>query len=365
MDNWEEVVKDLEAGMKLRQLSKKHSIPYSTLYYKLDKAGLLKKKKKKMVLKGTSTLFDEQGNVKLQWVKEDKAKENVLDAFKQALKALTDNPKVITPTTVKEPSGTDMDTMSVYTIGDAHIGMLATERETGAVNNIETTKRDLLEAMDMLVEQAHNSKQAFIIDVGDWFHSDNQTNRTAHSGNALDVDGRYSEVLETGLQLTTMLIDKALAKHEEVRWRSAIGNHNEHSALMMTAFIKAWYRNEPRVIVNDAPNMFDYTYFGRNIVGVTHGHTVKAEKLGEIMSVDCKDQWSLSDNRYWYTGHVHHQTVKEFSSCVVETFCTLSGKDAWHNAAGYRSKQSMKCITLHKDNGEISRNTVSLAMVRK
>lgn len=107
-----------------------------------------------------------------------------------------------------------------------------------------------------------------------------------------------------------------------------------------------------------------YYKFGKNLIGITHGHTIKAEKLGEVMSVDCKDDWSSTDHRYFYTGHVHHQSVKEFSNCIVETFNTLTGKDAWHAGQGYRSKQSMKSITLHKDYGEISRNTVSQALIR-
>ena len=46
-------------------------------------------------------------------------------------------------------------------------------------------------------------------------------------------------------------------------------------------------------------------------------------------------------------------------------FNTLAGKDAWHSASGYRSKQSMKAITLHKTHGEVTRNTVTLAMGRE
>jgi hypothetical protein len=132
---------------------------------------------------------------------------------------------------------------------------------------------------------------------------------------------------------------------------------------MMNQFIKAYYRNEPRVIVHDTPSMFMYHQFGKNLIGITHGHTVKAEKLGEIMSVDCEEIWSSTKYRYWYTGHIHHLSTKELPSCVVETFRTLASKDAWHSGAGYRSGQDMKCITLHKDYGEISRNTVNLAMI--
>jgi len=129
---------------------------------------------------------------------------------------------------------------------------------------------------------------------------------------------------------------------------------------MATAFVKAYYRNEPRVVVHDTPNPFMYFQFGKNLIGVTHGHTIKADKLGEVMSVDCEDIWSSTKYRFWYTGHVHHLSTKEYPSCVVETFRTLAGKDAWHSTSGYRSGQDMKAITLHKDFGEISRNTVNI-----
>lgn len=313
-------------------------------------------------IKSRSTMLDADGNVRLQWVKEDREAIDKLEAFSNAITSMLDN--VVAKEVVEVPTHTVSDMMTVYTIGDAHIGMMAWDKETGADHDIKIAEADLLRAMSMLVSQSNKTERCLIVDVGDYFHSDNMENRTAKSGNSLDVDGRYPKVLETGLRITTELIDMALAKHEVVEWRSAIGNHNEHSSIMINAFIKAYYRNEPRVIVHDTANMFMYYTFGKNLIGITHGHTVKADRLGEIMAVDCSKVWSDSEYRYWYTGHVHHQSVKEYASCVVETFRTLAGKDAWHSASGYRSGQDMKAITLHAEYGEIARNTVGIRQVR-
>jgi hypothetical protein len=241
--------------------------------------------------------------------------------------------------------------------------MLAWAPETGESYDLQAAEDRHIQAMEMLVAQSNPTEHAFIIDVGDFFHADNADNRTSHSGHALDVDGRYAKVLEVGLHLATKLIDLALAKHQTVHWRSAIGNHNDHSAIMMNKFIKAYYRCDPRVIVHDSPAAIYYHQFGQVLLGITHGHKVKADRLGEIMAVDCESIWSSTKYRYFYTGHVHHQSVKEYPSCVVETFRTLTPKDAWHAASGYRSKQDMKCITLHSAHGEISRNTVSVSQL--
>ena len=376
IEHWDAIISSFDAGIKVKAIAKKYGIAASSLKYRLAKAGKMKDSRFKGeplaplrpagegdFIKAHSSFLDENGKIIRQWVKVDKQGEDKYKMFRNAVESIT---KTITPVPSRKLNKpTKKDMMTIYSIGDAHIGLLAHHLETGEDHDLRIAEEDLLIAMDMMVAQSLPTETAFIIDVGDFFHADNASNETSGHGNKLDVDGRYAKVLDVGLNLTVKLVEQALTKHKKVIWRSAIGNHNEHSAIMMTAFLKAWFKDEPRVEIADTPNMFYYHTFGKNLIGVTHGHTVKAEKLGEVMSVDCKDQWSDSDHRYWYTGHIHHQTVKEFTNCVVETFNTLAGKDAWHSASGYRSKQSMKAITLHKTHGEVTRNTVTLAMVRE
>lgn len=373
--NWDDLITDLENGHSVAALSKKYGVPKSSLRYKLAKAGkgkdtrfkgeveAIKEAPEGFFVKGYSTFMDGDGNISRQWVKVDKQGEDKYKLFRDAVENVIERVTPVAPRKFDGFANTDM--MTVYSIGDAHIGLLAHHLETGGDHDLRIAEEDLLVAMGMMVKQSLPTSTALVVDVGDFFHADNAANETSAHGNKLDVDGRYAKVLDIGLNLTVELVNKALDKHEKVIWRSAIGNHNEHSAIMMTAFLKAWFRNEPRVEIADTPNMFYYHTFGKNLIGITHGHTIKAEKLGEVMSVDCKEQWSQTDHRYFYTGHIHHQTVKEFTNCVVETFNTLAGKDAWHSSHGYRSKQSMKAITLHKDHGEVTRNTVTLAMVRE
>ena len=316
-----------------------------------------------LILKGTSTLFDGEGNVSMQWVKTDKKAEDRLQLMREAIAEIVEDVEgTYIQKTVPEVSDTDI--MTVYNIGDAHIGMLAHRDETGEDFDLSIAEKDLVNTMARLVKSAPPSETALIVDVGDFFHADNQENQTSHSKNKLDVDGRWFKVLRVGLTIMTQLVREALTKHKKVIVKNAIGNHNEHSAIFLSLYLASWFKDEPRVQIEESPAMFWYMKFGKNLIGVTHGHTAKAEKLGGIMSVDQKENWSDTDHRYWYTGHIHHQSVKEFENCVVETFRTLAGKDSWHAGAGYRSGRDMKCIVLHKDYGEIHRHTANLAMVR-
>ena len=81
------------------------------------------------------------------------------------------------------------------------------------------------------------------------------------------------------------------------------------------------------------------------------------------MASDAAEFWSDTEFRYWYIGHVHHQQVKEFRTCIIESFGTLASKDAWHYSSGYRSQRQIKFKVLHKDYGEIQEGTINMKML--
>ena len=314
------------------------------------------------IVKGTSTLYKD-GEAVLQWQKTSLEDQAYHEAMREAIEDITKiadgkaKPR-------KAPAIVNGDIMAVYPIGDAHIGLYSWAAEAGDDFNLDIAKDDLVGAMKRLVDSSPNAKEALIVDVGDFYHADNQSNETTHSKNKLDVDTRWAKVLQVGLLAFVELIYLALEKHDTVKVINAIGNHNEHSAIYLSTFLAAWFRNEPRVKIDESPAMFRYHQFGKTLLGITHGHTAKAPDLGEIMAADCEDIWSETKYRHWLTGHIHHDSVKEFRTCKVESFRTLAAKDAWHSASGYRSGRDMKCIVFHKEFGEIQRHVVNVAMLR-
>lgn len=317
-------------------------------------------------VKGTSTLIDSDGDVKSQWIKIDKDQETKLESLKIAVQEIVaDVNEIYKPIDRLNLSDNLLeDQISVYTIGDAHIGMYTWDKETGDDFNLEIAEYNLLSIMDRLIASTPATETALIVDVGDFFHSDNQSNETSNSKNKLDVDTRWAKVLKVGLNIMVKLIEKTLLKHDKVIVRNAIGNHNEHSAIFISLFLESYFRNEQRVQIEQSPATFWYFQFGKNLIGVTHGNKIKLNDLGEIMAADCQKIWSHTKFRYWYTGHIHHDIVKELRTCKVESFRTIAPKDAWHTSMGYRSGQDMKSIILHKDFGEIQRITCNIDMIK-
>ena len=204
-----------------------------------------------------------------------------------------------------------------------------------------------------------------IVNLGDFFHSDNMDNRTRRGGNSLDVDGRFAKVMRVGLRAMRTCVDAALKKHGNVIVYNCIGNHDDHTSLMLSLALAALYENEPRVEICTSPAKFYYHEFGKCLIGMTHGDTSKMPQLSEIMAADKPEEWGRTKHRYWYTGHLHKEQKMEMPGCTAERFRTLAPKDAWHQMMGYRSGRDMKCLVLHKEFGEVERHRVDISMLEK
>lgn len=313
-------------------------------------------------LKGVSTLVDGEGNVRAQWIKTYSDKldpSEFLEAFKLAVEETPPRTKTLIPPKGK-PEEYVADLLTVYPMGDPHFGMLSWRGETGEDFDLKIAERLLVQAVDKLVSLAPKSEKALIVNLGDFFHSDNQDNKTARSGHSLDVDSRWAKVLRLGIAAMVRCIDRTLEKHQTVRVINAIGNHDDHSSVMLAICLDHHYRDNVRVEIDVTPSQFHWYEFGLNLIGVHHGHTTKAQNLPGLMAADQPEAWGRTQFRYWLCGHVHHESKKEYAGAVVETFRTLAAKDAWHHGQGYRAGRSMVADVYHAKRGRILRHEVGV-----
>lgn len=313
-------------------------------------------------VKGTSTLYGKDGQQKLQWVKTQLDHSKAREAIEEWVGWLVKDATGLAPK-VAVPAYTKDDLLAVYPMGDPHFGMYAWKPEAGEDFDLEIAERLTYAAIDRLVESAPPAKQALILELGDFFHSDNNTARTERSGNQLDVDTRWARVMQVGLRAMVRVITSALAKHEFVTVRIVAGNHDPHSSFALALGLDAYFRNEERVKIDLAPCVFWYFEFGKVLIGTTHGDTCKTDHLPGIMATDRPEAWGRTKYRHFYHGHIHHDSVKELPGCMVESFRTLAAKDAWHTSAGYRAGRDMRVIVHHKEFGEIERHRCDVAML--
>ena len=197
---------------------------------------------------------------------------------------------------------------------------------------------------------------------GDLLHTDNSENRTARSGNALQVDGRWPKVLMAACRLMVRTVELCLARHRHVTVRILPGNHDENSAVAVAYFLAAWFRAESHVTVDLDPSLFWWFRWGKALLGARHGHTVKAEKVASIMAHRRAADWGQTRHRYVHTFHLHHtaKLATEGEGVITEVHRSPVPQDAWHFGSGFQSGRSIPIITYHQRRGEYGRSVVPI-----
>lgn len=314
------------------------------------------------IVKGTSTLYDVDGNQKLQWVKTGVDRERFEAAIKEYVEWLATDARGMAPI-VPAPERVNADLLSVYPVADPHFGLFSWAEETGSDFDLKIAESLMSSAIDRLVTCSPNSERALILELGDLLHADDSSNTTPSSHHSLDVDTRYAKVMQIALRALKHAISRALEKHKVVDVWILGGNHDPHSGFAIAMCLASYYEKEPRVNIDLNPSLFRYMRFGNVLIGSTHGHTVKREQLPGLMATDRAKDWGDTAYRYWYCGHIHHETRKEFPGVSVETFRTLAAKDAWHAGHGYRAGRDMQLIVIHNKYGEVERHRADIGML--
>ena len=309
------------------------------------------------IVKGVSALVDPDGRVIQQWIKTktDDEMPRLIAALKDVFEHYRGKSEFI-----EEPRHTAADLCSVYPIADQHLGLLAWGKETGDNYNLSIGMRRLRECSSRLLKQAPASKEAIILVLGDWQHTNDQKNMTPGHGNILDVDSRYQKIALAGVLLMKDIVDLALQKHKRVLFRAIPGNHDPESSFALTIAMMAFYANNPRVKVDASPGEYFWHRFGNTLIGAHHGHRMKPVDMALKLASECREDWGRTLYRWFLFGHIHHETVKEVGAVRVESFQTLASNDAHHHHSGYSSGRSLCSITLHREDGEIGRHRVNV-----
>lgn len=310
-------------------------------------------------VRGVSALVDAEGRIIQQWQKT--AVEPTATDIAETLKAaFADYEPAAAPQPA--PAVSDMDLLTLIPCNDWHINLLTWGRETGTNWDLEIAERVIGRGIDDAIARSPSAGIAIVLGGGDLTHSDNSENRTARSGNVLDVDGRYPKGIEVACRLKVRTIDAALRRNRHVIVRVLPGNHDEHTAVAVAYFLLAWYRNESRVTVDVDPSLFFYHQHGDVMLAATHGHTVKLQNMPQIMAHRRAEMWGATKFRYCHGFHIHHQSkfATEGGGVICESHQAPIPQDAWHYGAGFLSGRSLQTITYHSRYGEISRVRVAM-----
>lgn len=313
------------------------------------------------VVKGTSTYFDRDGQVRGQWVKSSLSNEMASEALQAVADALSQEIARVDP--IEKPPHVNASLCNLFTLTDSHVGMMAWHKEGGADWDLKIAERTLIGCFEQAVMSAPKARVAIVNQLGDFLHSDSLLAVTPTSGHVLDQDGRYSKMVAAAIRILRRVIDIALMRHDEVHLVVAEGNHDMAGSVWLRQMFQALYENEPRLTVNVSELPYYVVQHGKTMLAFHHGHMKKNEGLPLLFAAQFPVMWGGTVKRYAHVGHRHHIDIKEHSGMIVIQHATLAARDAYAARGGWISERQMTAYTYHVEHGEVGSVTVTPEML--
>ncbi|HAD6477703.1 TPA_asm: winged helix-turn-helix domain-containing protein [Salmonella enterica subsp. enterica serovar Typhimurium str. SL1344] len=313
-------------------------------------------------IKGTSSLVDEFGNTKLQWVKTDTDAERQVELMRAVIDGMKSD---ITPVSVVPPPKKRLNEklLNLYTVSDFHLGMLAWADESGDDWDMKIAEDLFSKWFDAAFQKAPDAGVGVINLLGDFAHFDSLDAVTPSSGHVLDADTRYQKLVRYMIRMVRRVVNMALVKHKSVRLLIVQGNHDESGMIWLAEMFNTLYDNEPRVFVDTSPDVYKMVQHGKTTLFFHHGHKARFDAIEPVMIAKFRKAFGESVYSYAHVGHLHHQKIVESRNMIVEQHRTLAAKDAYASRGGWMSGRSANVITYSAEYGEVARLTISPEML--
>lgn len=313
------------------------------------------------VVRGKSTYFDAEGNIRGQWVKTREDADRMVAIQAAAIDAACATIQPLAP--IAGPSSTRADLLNVYTVTDYHFNMLAWDKEAGDDWDMAIADVTLRKCFAGMVDASPAADTCVIAQLGDFAHSDGFKAVTPTSGHELDVDTRFEKAVRAMLEALRALIEFAATKHERIVVLLAEGNHDMASSVWFRAAFRMLYADNPRIEIVDSPLPYYALLWGKTLLGWHHGHLAKNDSLPGVFAAQYRSLWGQAERTVIHTGHRHHREVKEHAGAEVYQHPTLAARDAYAARGGWHAQRRAIALTYHVEHGEVGSVTITPEMV--
>jgi transposase-like protein len=300
-------------------------------------------------LKGTSTLYDKNGNERMTWVKTTADIERQREMMREAIASLSNDVKPLPPMKNKPEVITDL--LSLYTITDLHLGMFAHKEEGGADWNLEIAKDLLNRWVDKAVAEAEPSEQAILLNLGDLLHQDGIMPVTPTSRHVLDSSSRFFKIADVAVVLIKRMISRMLTKHKRVHIIMADANHDPTSAIWLRLLFKNLYSEEPRVTIDLTEHPYYCFEWGNTSIFAHHGDKRNLGSVGKVFASQYREVFGRTKYSYGHLGHFHSAKSDDDGLMNIQVHPTLAARDSYASRNGYMAQRMSKIITYSKKYG--------------
>lgn len=266
-------------------------------------------------------------------------------AVERLLKKLEDeSPVALKIKYPKAKKGTPRRALEI-SIMDPHYGMMCYQGESDHSWDLEKCEQLCMWSIDQLLADAekYGPFEEIVFPFGnDFLHHDNLEHTTTR-GTSQPEGVSFLHAYERAIQLAVTMVER-MAEVAPVKIIQVSGNHDQVAAFTLGHVLKAYYRNDPNVEVDVSPSPYKFWRFGTNLLGLDHGHHIKAPRLAGLMAHECRDVWAETTFREWHLGDQHRKgsgrpITMEEQGVSVEYLPALTPPNAWHRLKAFNWQQ--------------------------
>lgn len=225
------------------------------------------------------------------------------------------------------------DAMLIINKQDAHLNKYDIDGD----NNITDRLAEIMYKVEVIATQARlaNDLERITYIIGsDEFNSEysGATTKGTPQQNTHTYHSSFKYICDHEILMISMLLSHA----KEVEVVYVAGNHDEFVGWHMVNWLKMFFRNEPRVTIDDSPKYRKYVTYGETAMMFNHGDAIKPAKLAGIFPMEFKSAWSLFEHFYIFTGDKHHEVSHDFNGIKFYQIPAFSkAKSLWDDKMGH------------------------------
>lgn len=247
-------------------------------------------------------------------------------------------------------------------IFDHHFGKVGLDLED-QVNNwsLQTATQSYHKAINHFVDEVKgNSIQEIVLPIGNDYFNIDTSQYTTTKGTPQLSSMIWQKMYLQGCK-TKVIGIQALVQIAPVSVYVVPGNHDWMLSFTLGEYLKAAFKDNPHVTIDNTPEQRKYHAFGNVLSGYTHGDKIKPSNLHHTMSVDVPQLFGRAKFRHLKVGHLHKESEKkvitktvndEFAGVNIFWCPSLCPTDVWHYQNLYTgNERKSKTFVYHKNDG--------------